>query len=401
MIFSSLPKETPATIVDNIVSPAPATPPTQVEEALPLTVHLPVDARGVALSILAVVALIFALEWAQPFLITVMLGILFAYTLNPLVVFLERIKIPRVVGAAMVMMGMIGILIFSAYALQSQVQRIVEQLPEAASKLSAGINEMRSGSLSNMKKMQAAANTLEKAANQATLSPLPKQRATHVVIDQPGFRLSDFLWVGSRGVLAFIGQITMVLFLVFFLLIGGDMFKRKLVRLAGPTLSKKKITVHILDDINNSIQKYMFMLLVTNLLIGVLTWVALHLINLENAGAWAVVAGLLHVIPYAGPAVTAAILGMAAFMQFDSFSMALLAIGASLAIATFVGTFVVTWMTGRFAKMNTAAVFVSLLFWGWLWGVWGMLLGIPIIVIVKVVSQHIEQLHPVAELLGE
>jgi predicted PurR-regulated permease PerM len=143
------------------------------------------------------------------------------------------------------------------------------------------------------------------------------------------------------------------------------------------------------------------MLLATNALVGLLTWFALHWIGLENAGAWAVVAALLHVIPYAGPALTAAILGMAAFMQFDTFSMGLLTVGASLAIATFVGTFVVTWMTGKFAKMNTAAVFVSLLFWAWLWGVWGMLLGIPIVVIVKVVSQHVEQLHPVAELLGE
>jgi len=135
--------------------------------------------------------------------------------------------------------------------------------------------------------------------------------------------------------------------------------------------------------------------------VGLLTWIALHWIGLENAGAWAVAAALLHVIPYAGSGLTAAILGIAAFMQFDSFSMGLLAAGASLAIATLVGTFVATWMTGKFAKMNTAAVFVSLLFWAWLWGVWGMLLGIPIIVIVKVVSQHVEQLHPVAELLGE
>lgn len=201
--------------------------------------------------------------------------------------------------------------------------------------------------------------------------------------------------------IAFIGQAVMVLFLVFFFLLGGNMFKRKLVRLAGPTLSRKKITVHILDDINDSIQKYMFMLLVTNVSVGLLTWFALHLIGLENAGAWAVSAGLLHVIPYAGPGLTAAVLGMAAFMQFDSLSMGLLAAGASLAIATFVGTFVTTWMTGKFAKMNTAAVFVSLLFWSWLWGVWGLLLGIPIIVIIKVVSQHVEQLHPVAELLGE
>ena len=117
--------------------------------------------------------------------------------------------------------------------------------------------------------------------------------------------------------------------------------------------------------------------------------------------ALAAAAGMLHIVPYLGPAVTAAATGMAAFMQFDSFAMALLVAGASLALATVVGTFVTTWMTGRIANMNAAAVFISLLFWGWLWGVWGMLLSIPIIFIVKVVSQHMEQLHPLAELLGD
>ena len=203
------------------------------------------------------------------------------------------------------------------------------------------------------------------------------------------------------GAIGAVGQAIMVLFLTFFLLLGGDTFKRKLVRLTGPSLSNKKITVQILDDINDSIQKYLFMLLVTNVLVAVLAWIAFRWIGLENAGAWAVASGLLHVIPYLGPGVTAAAVGMAAFMQFDSFSMAFLVCGISLAIATFVGTFVTTWMTGRIAKMNAAAVFISLLFWGWLWGVWGMLLSIPIIVICKVVSEHVEELQPVAELLGE
>jgi predicted PurR-regulated permease PerM len=173
------------------------------------------------------------------------------------------------------------------------------------------------------------------------------------------------------------------------------------VRLTGPSLSKRKITVHILDDINESIQKYMLMLLTTNVLVGLLSWIAFRWIGLENAGAWAVAAGLLHIVPYLGPGVTAAATGMAAFMQFESFAMALLVAGAAVGIATVVGTFVTTWMTGRIARMNSAAVFISLLFWGWLWGVWGMLLSIPIIVIVKVVSEHVEQLHPVAELLGD
>lgn len=375
--------------------------PSKGADAIPLTIHLPVDARGAALGIMATVALIFALDWAQPFLITLLLGILFAYTLNPLVVWLERIRIPRVVGASMVMLAVVCAIGFGGYTLRGQVQRIFAQLPAAASKLSTGFDKVRSGQNSNMKNVQAAANTIEQATSLADQTAPPKPRTTHVVIDPPTFKLSNFLWVGSRGVIAAIGQATMVLFLVYFFLLGGDLYKRKLVRLAGPTLSKKRITVHILDGINESIQKYMFMMLVTNVSVGLLTWIALHWLGLENAGAWAVAAGLLHVIPYAGPAFTAAILGMAGFMQFDSLSVGLLTAGASLLIATLVGTFVATWMTGKFAKMNTAAVFVSLLFWSWLWGVWGLLLGIPIIVIVKVVSQHVEQLHPVAELLGE
>ncbi|WP_335340140.1 AI-2E family transporter [Collimonas arenae] len=93
--------------------------------------------------------------------------------------------------------------------------------------------------------------------------------------------------------------------------------------------------------------------------------------------------------------------GLTAFMQFDSFPMLLLVSATTLAIAALVGTFVTTWMTGRIARMNAAAVFIALLFWGWLWGIWGMLLGIPIVVVVKVIAKHVDSMSPIAELLGE
>jgi predicted PurR-regulated permease PerM len=362
----------------------------------------PVDARGLALGILAALASVLALSWAQGFVVPLLLGIVIAYTLNPLVGWLEAIKIPRVVGTVMVMAVVIGALVLGAYSLRGQMQTIIEQLPEAATKLTSGIARMRISQIGNMQKMQDAATEVEKATTQAAGGTVaPRQPATHVIVDQPTFKLGNFLWQSSLGALGAMGQAAMVIFLVFFLLLGGDTFKRKLVRLTGPSLSKKKITVHILDDINSSIQKYMLMLLTTNLLVALLAWIAFQWIGLENAGAWAVAAGLLHIVPYLGPGVTAIATGMAAFMQFESFGMALLVAGASLSIATVVGTFVTTWMTGRIANMNAAAVFISLLFWGWLWGVWGMLLSIPIIVIVKVVSQHVEQLHPMAELLGD
>ena len=361
-----------------------------------------VEARGLALGVLAALVSIYALWWGRAFAIPLLLGIVISYTLYPLVAWLEAIRIPRVFGTVIVMATVISALTFGVYSLRGQMQTIIAQLPEAATKLSAGLAGMRISQVGNMQKMQNAATQVEKAATQAAGGPAaPRQAVTHVIVDQPTFKLSSFLLKSSMDSLGALGQVAMVVFLVFFLLLGGDKFKRNLVRLTGPSLSRKKITVQILNDINHSIQKYLFMMLTTNLLVGLLTWAVFRWLGLENAGAWAAAAGLLHIVPYLGPAVAAFATAMAAFIQFDSLGMAVLVGGASLVIATVVGTFVTTWMTGRIANMNSAAVFVSLMFWGWLWGVWGMLLSIPIIVIIKVVSQHVEQLHPVAELLGD
>jgi predicted PurR-regulated permease PerM len=364
--------------------------------------RMQVNARGLALGILAALATVFALSWAQSFLIPLLLGIVIAYTVNPLVNWLEAIKVPRIGGTFIVMVSLIGALIFGTYALRGQMQTIIAQLPDAAATLATGVARMRISEIGNLRTMQKAAAAVERATTQEPAGPLTqRQRVTHVIVDQPAFKLDNFLWKNSLGALGVMSQAAMVVFLVFFLLLGGDTFKRKLVLLTGPSLSKRKIAVRILNDINESIQKYMLMLLTTNLLVALLTWIAFRWLGLENAGAWAAAAGVLHIVPYLGPGVTAVAAGMAAFMQYESFGMALFVACTSLAIATLVGTFVTTWMTGRIANMNSAAVFISLLFWGWLWGVWGMLLSIPLIVIIKVVSQNVEQLHPLAELLGD
>jgi predicted PurR-regulated permease PerM len=364
--------------------------------------RLAVDARGLALGVLAALVSVYALWWGRAFAIPLLLGIVISYTLYPLVAWLEGIRIPRVISTVIVMATLFSALGYGVYSLRGQMQTIIGQLPEAATKVSAALSSMRIGQVGNMQKMQNAATQVEKAATQAAGGPVPpRQAVTHVIVDQPTFKLSSFLWRSSVGTLGAVGQAVMVIFLVFFLLLGGDRFKRNLVRLTGTSLSRKKITVQILNDINHSIQKYLLMMLTTNLLVALLTWPVLRWLGLENAGAWAAAAGLLHVVPYMGPAVTAVATAMAAFIQFDSLAMAVLVGGASLGIATVVGTLVTTWMTGRIANMNSAAVFISLMFWGWLWGIWGMLLSIPIIVIIKVVSQHVEQLHPIAEMLGD
>ncbi len=315
---------------------------------------------------------------------------------------LEYIKIPRVIGFTVVILAVIFSIVFSVYALRGQIQSIIAKLPDAASKLSTVLASKRGDPLTNMQKVQIAATQVESAASSAQINTtFEKKPAMRVVIVEPKFKLNDFLWHGSLGIFGYIGKVVTMIFLAYFMLLSGDSFKRKLVRLTGPTLTQKKITVHILEDINNSIQRYLFMLLVTNVSVGVCMWIAFRMMGLENAGAWAVWAGFMHLIPYFGPVATAVATGMAAYMQFNSVLMALFVAGVALLIATIIGIFITTWMTGRIAKMNSAAVFISLLFFAWLWGIWGMLLGIPIVVIIKVVSERIERLQPLAELLSE
>lgn len=370
--------------------------------AAPALALIPPVARGVALTIIATVAFVFALQWAENFFIPVIFSILISYTLAPVVGWMERLKVPRIAGVGLILLTLLGGSAAVVDSLHTEFQLIVQRLPEAAQQITTAISKAQGGQQGTMQKMQAIATEIEKAtAQEATSIPGAKRLPAPIVIARPAFKLQEWLWAGSMSAAEFLGQATMVLFLVFFLLLSGDSFKRKLVKITGPSLASKKITVHILDDINKSIQSYMFMLLVTNILLGVLLWGAFRWIGLENAGAWAVAGACLHIIPYFGPMIIALATGLTAFMQFQSLPKMFLVSGASLLVAVLVGTFITTWMTGRIAKMNAVAVFIGLLFWGWVWGIWGLLLGIPIIVMVRVIAEHVQGWQPVAELLGE
>jgi predicted PurR-regulated permease PerM len=405
------PADAPATSLPDYRDPAvtPVVPNAVPHDLFQPPEHLPrlpihVHAKGLSLGILATVALIFALQWSQKFLVPLLLGIFIAYTLNPLVSFLERWRIKRVFGATLVVVAIVAGMGVMAQHLQGEFLSIVEELPALTHKVTKMITDHSDGSPSTIQQIQQAAAEVEQATANATAVPGATPR---VVARRPmqapagsNFKIMDWVLAGSMGLATALSQATMVIFLVFFLLLSGDTFKRKLVKLT-PSLKRKKLTVHILEDINTSIQKYMFMLLVTNTLLALIMWVALRAIGLENAGAWAIFSGLAHVMPYFGQLLITGATGMVAFLQFESLRMVVLVAGTSMAVATLVGMVVTTWMTGKFAKMNPAAVFVSLLFWGWLWGMWGLLLGVPVVVVLKVVAERIEGMEVVAELLGE
>jgi len=369
----------------------------QPERLLP---QMPVDVRNVSLVILAILASLFVLQWAKAVFVPIMLSVLFSYAFSPLVNWMELKRIPRWLSAAVLLLSILGALVSGAYSLRLEAAQLLEALPAAAQKLGLALKTRSGKSDSALETVQKAAAQIEQATRDSTVASGPNRGATRVVIEAARFNIKNYLWTGTVGLLALIGQTTVVVFLTYFLMLSGDTFRRKLIKLAGPSLSQKKITLQALHEIAGQIQRYLQVQLLTSAIVGVLTGFALLALGLENAAVWGVVAGVLNLVPYVGSLITAAASALVGFLQFGSINMALAVGGASLVIHTFVGNLLTPWLTSRASRLSPVAVFMGLLAWGWLWGVWGLLLGIPILMIVKSVCDRIEHLKPIGEFLG-
>ena len=201
--------------------------------------------------------------------------------------------------------------------------------------------------------------------------------------------------------MAFAGQVVLVVFFVFFLLASGDLFKRKLVGFVGPSVEKQKVTVEILNDVNSHIERFLLIHVFASVIVGLATWIAFRIIGLEQAGIWAIAAGILNSVPYFGPVIISVGTAFVAFLQFGTLSMALLVSGTALAITSLEGTLFLPMVTSRVVRTNEVAVFVALIFWSFVWGVWGTLLAVPMLVSLKACCDHIDRLKPIGELLGK
>lgn len=371
--------------------------PTPTDEAP--SAPIDVNARNVSLTVLAAAATIYVLHWAQEVFIPIVLAILISYALAPVVSALHRIKVPRMIAAALVVAALSGAVGYGIYSLSDDVTSIVAQLPDAAQKLRRILR--RDGRPATIEQVKKAAEELQKTAEEAT-GPAPATRGVQrVQIVQPALNLRDYLSWGSASVVTFIGQAVLVMFFAFFLLASGDLFKRKLVKIAGPSLTSKKITLQILNEIDLQIERFLFVRVVTSTVVGVASWLTFAALGLEQAALWAVLAGIFNSIPYFGPIIVAVGTAVVAFLQFGTLKMALYVSGASVVITSLEGWLLTPWLTSRTSRTNEVAIFVALMFWGFVWGIWGTLLAVPMLVAVKAVCDHIDDLRPLGELLGE
>ena len=363
----------------------------------------PMGRVGVAVGVLAVIALVAALYLARGFFVPLLIGILASYTLHPLVDWLEACHLPRGIGAAMVLVLVVGSFSWIGYSLSDDARAVIEKLPEAARHLRQDLRSARAGAPTALQNMQDAARELQGAAADAGTTPgkraAPAARPIAVQAPEPTW-LRDYTLAQSALLVTVAAQTPIVLLLTYFLLASGGHFRRKLVQLVGPSLSRKKDAVRILDEVDAQVQRYLLATLAANAVLGVATWLAFLALGLDQAGVWGVAAGVLHFVPYLGPALIALGSGVAAFLQFGSLLSALAVAGTSLLVAGIIGFAFMTWLQSRFARVNAAVLFIALLFFGWLWGAWGLLLGAPLVAIVKVVFDRVEVLKPAGEMLG-
>jgi predicted PurR-regulated permease PerM len=338
-----------------------------------------------------------ALWWGQAVIIPIAVSVLVSYALESPVEFLEGWRVPRAIGVPLVLVALIGGLGFTAYELRGEAQRFVSRLPDAAHKVAQVINHRKTDASGSVGKLQAAASELERAASPNRQSP--GDNVASVRVEEPTFRWSDWLWQGSHGAIEVGAQLFAMFCLLYYLMVSGDLFKRKLLRIVGPSMSAKKTTVDILKDIDRQIAQFLWARVAISVAVGVGMWFAFRLLGLEDAGVWGVLSGLLFTVPVAGPLLVIVGAGLAGFVQFGTSGMTAAAAGVASIIAALEGYVLTPLLMSRVGEMNAVAVFISLMFWGWIWGIWGLLLAVPITAAIKAVCERVEDLEPFAELL--
>jgi predicted PurR-regulated permease PerM len=376
--------------------------PTSAPDQTDATLAAAVNLRSASLLVIASLLSLTALHLASAVFVPLVMGVMFSYALTPLVDRMVRLHIPRALAAAILLIGLVGAIGSITYSLSDDTVELIESLPAVVQKLRRTLSEQRAqGPAATIEKVQAAATEIERTAAETSGDPEPDRDVAKVQIEKPKLNVKDYLWPGTLGVAAGATNITIVFIIAFLLLAAGDRFRRKIVKLAGPTLSGKKLTLQALDEIDAQVQRYMLVQVFTSTLVGVATWLAFLWIGVENAAVWGVLTFVLNFIPYLGSIIATGAAMLVGFAQFGSLEMALLIGGVEMSINLVEGYVMTPLLTSRAIRMNPVAVFAGVLAWGWLWGIWGLFLGVPILVVIKVVCDRVDEFKVVGELLGE
>lgn len=360
-----------------------------------------VNIRSMSLVILTSMVSLYFLDWAQPVLLPLVVAVLISYALDPLVSGLDRLHIPRPLSAGLVLITLVCALAAASVPLKNETMEMLDKVPVAIKKFQQkqnGTSQKEEESV--IDKAQFAAKQIEESASSKN-SKERRPGITPVRIIEKPLDIQEYILQGSPAALVLVSQCFSVLLLVYFLLAVGSLYKRKVVRLSGPSFGRMRTAARIMSEFHHQVRRFLFVMMLGALFVGILTWLAFMALGVEQAGLWGVVAGVASGIPYLGPFLVLIGTGAAGFLQFGEVDMAIIVGGTSLGITSIQGYLLTPWLTSHLSSLNAVAIFIGLLFWGWLWGPIGLIIATPVLMIVKSLCDHVVNLRPVGELLGK
>ncbi len=325
-----------------------------------------------------------ALKIGSTLMLPIVVSVLFAFLLGAPVRWLRRRGLKEGLGAGIVVFGTVALLGLSIYFLSAPAADWLERAPQSLAQAERKLRRLA-------KPFQSIQQTAEKVEQVAT--PGQVKDAPKVEIAKPGFMKR----LQGTGV-AVGGGVLTVVFLTYFLLATGELFRQKLAAVLPSRRDRAKV-VEALAEIELQMSRYLFLTTLINIVVGLLTWIFLAVIKMPNAALWGALAAVLNFIPYVGAIVTIALIGIAALVSFDAPNQALIAAGGFFVINMIESNLVTPAVLGRRLPLNVVALFVGLLFWGWIWGITGAVLAVPLTVMLKVICDHVEGLENVAVFL--
>lgn len=342
--------------------------------------------RSAGITTLTVLALLYTLYFARPFLLPIVVALLLSFLFSPVVRALARFRIPPPVSAGLIILGLLGSVGFAGYELSGPVQRWATAAPETFATAQARIRTL-------LKPLERASRTAQQVESAAGAVAGP-DRAQEVVVRQPSLIARVF---GTTQ--KFLVTALEVLILLYFLLAAGDLFLQKLIKVL-PNVRDKRNAVEIARKTEASISTYLLTTFAITFTEGVVVALAMWALGMPNPLLWGALVVVLEFIPYLGALIMTCILTLAALTVYDTVGHALLVPGVFLLINVIQGNFVSPMLMGHRLALNPVALLVGLTFWFWIWGLPGAFIAVPLLATFKIFCDHIESLAAVGEFLG-
>ncbi|MGE5818182.1 MAG: AI-2E family transporter [Deltaproteobacteria bacterium] len=349
--------------------------------------QVPMDIRSISLTGIFLLFLLYSLYFARDFFLPVTLAFVLSFLLAPAVRWMTRLHVPQLIGAGMIIAGLLSLCVYGVYRLSEPAQEWLQKTPTSFDTVRRKLRVL----LEPVQKAQQTTGQIEKMTDLAN----KEQNVTTVKIKKPS--LGEFFFAGTRNFLIAAG-VTIVL--LYFLLASGDLFLLKLVNVL-PTLQDKKRAVEICRQIEQNISTYLWTVTLVNAGLGLTLAMAMHLLGMPNPGLWGVMAAIFNYVPYLGATTGIISLGLASALTFDDPIKILLPPATYFLLAVVEGNFIMPMALGRSLALNPVIIFIWLIFWGWVWGVVGAVLAVPLLAILKIICDHFKALSALSEFLGK